>query len=266
MPKSFIPDLALTSIETITAFEVSTGAYKWTLDELQNATIDQTQDTQEVTGKGGRILNRLKRNKAVTISATNGLVSGGLLETQTGGEFENTLTKVMWTDYTTVNAAHKAITTWTAVGTAGAEIKALYIRNTNGSLGEKLEQAAAAADGKFIYTPANKELGFYDNVAENTEIVVFYERQIQADVLTNESDKYSGKATLYIDAMAEDNCANVYHVQIYVPKADFSGEFSLEFGDNQAVHSFEANSLAGGCGNGNFYWTYTVFGEGTEDA
>ena len=260
-----IADLALTSIETISAFDVSTGAYKWTLDELQNATVAQTQDMQEVTGKGGRILNRLKRNKAVTISATNGLISGGLLESQTGGEFETKTTKVMWTDYLTVNASHEATTTWKAVGTTGAEINALYVRERNGALGAELEQASTVAAGKFTYTPNTKQLVFHSDIVEGTEVVVFYERQISADVLVNESDKYSGKATLYIDCLAEDNCANVYRVQIYVPKADFSGEFSLEFGGDQAVHSFEANSLAGGCGNGNYYWTYTVFGVNTAD-
>lgn len=255
-----IADLALTSIETITAFDVTTGAYKWTLDELQNATVAQTQDTQEVTGKGGRILNRLKRNKAVTISATNGLISGGLLETQTGGEFDHGVTKVMWTEYPTVNS-NAAHTTYKAVGTTGKEIDALFIRNDDGTLGKELKQDAAVADGKFTYDPDTKAFAFNDGeIEDGGEIVVFYERNIQGDTLTNESDKYSEKATLYIDALAEDKCAKVYRVQIYVPRADFSGEFSLEFGGDQAVHSFEANSLAGGCGDGKYYWTYTVFG------
>jgi hypothetical protein len=265
---TMIPDLVLTSIETISAFELSGagGAYKWTLDELQNATVAQSQETQDVTGRQGRLLNTLKRNKSVTISATNGLVSGGLLETQTGGTFSTKTTQVLWTDYLTVNASHKATTTYTAVGTAGAEIEALYIRNADGSLGAKLEQAGTAAAGKFAYAPATKELTFHTDVAENTEVIVFYKRQISADVLENRSENYSGKAALYIDALAEDNCSNVYHVQIYVPKADFSGEFSLEFGDSQAVHSFEATAQAGACGNADYLWTYTVFGENTADA
>jgi len=264
-----IPDLVLTSIETISAFELSGagGAYKWTLDELQNATIAQSQETQDVTGRQGRLLNTLKRNKSVTISATNGLVSGGLLETQTGGTFSTKTTQVLWTDYLTVGAAHDATTSYKAVGTAGSEIEALYIRNADGSLGAKLEQVASTvATGKFTYTPNTKKLQFHTDVAEGTEIVCFYKRNISADVLENRSENYSGKCALYIDALAEDNCSNIYHVQIYVPKADFSGEFSLEFGDSQAVHSFEAVAQAGACGNADYLWTYTVFGENTADA
>ena len=37
-----INDITITSLETINAFDIATGAFKFTLDELQNATIAQT--------------------------------------------------------------------------------------------------------------------------------------------------------------------------------------------------------------------------------
>lgn len=260
-----INDITITSLETINAFDVVTGAYKFTLDELQNATIAQTQERVDITGKQGRKLNSLKRNKAVTISGTNGLVSGGLLELQVGSEFENKTTTVLWTDYLTVNT-NAAATTYTAVGTAGNEIESVYVKNTDGTLGKELTQDATVAEGKFTYTPASKALAFNEGeIEDGTEIVVFYMRQIQADVLENMSDKYSGKCALYIDAFAEDKCANVYRIQFYIPKADFNGEFSFEMGENQTVHAFEAESLAGACGTDGALWTYTIFGANAED-
>ena len=75
-----INDITITSLETINAFDIVTGAYKFTLDELQNATIAQTQERVDITGKQGRKLSSLKRNKAVTISGANGMISGGLLD------------------------------------------------------------------------------------------------------------------------------------------------------------------------------------------
>lgn len=259
-----INDITITSLETINAFDVVSGAYKFTLDELQNATIGQNEDKSEITGKHGRKLSNLKRNKAVTISGTNGMVSGGLLELQTGCSFENKATEVLWTDYTTVTG-NKANTGFKAVGTTGAEIEALYVKNTDGTLGDALEQAAAAADGKFAYNPESKELSF-EGIADGTELVIYYKRKIVADVLENDSETYSGKCALYIDALGEDKCANVYRIQFYVPKADFSGEFSLEMGENQTVHAFEAEALAGACGAGGKLWTYTIFGVNSEDA
>lgn len=260
-----INDITITSLETITAFDIVTGNYKFTLDELQTASLAQSQESTEVTGKAGRKLATLKRNKAVTVSGTNGLVSGGLLEMQTGGKFENKATEVLWTDYLTVKSS-AANTQWKAVGTTGAEIEALYVRNADGTLGAGLEQAATAAAGKFTYDPSTKALGFHTDVADGSEVVVYYKRKIIADVLENESDNYSGKCALYIDALGEDKCANVYRIQFFIPKADFSGEFSFEMGDNQTVHAFEAEALPGACGAGGQLWTYTIFGANTADA
>lgn len=260
-----INDITITSLETITAFDIVTGNYKFTLDELQTASLAQSQESTEITGKAGRKLATLKRNKAVTVSGTNGLVSGGLLEMQTGGKFENKATEVLWTDYLTVKSS-AANTQWKAVGTTGAEIEALYVRNADGTLGAELEQAATAAAGKFTYDPSTKVLGFHTDVADGSEVVVYYKRKITADVLENESDNYSGKCALYIDALGEDKCANVYRIQFFIPKADFSGEFSFEMGDNQTVHAFEAEALAGACGAGGQLWTYTIFGANTADA
>lgn len=262
-----IQDITITSLETITAFDITTGNFMFVLDELQNATISQTQEKTDITGKQGRKLASLKRNKAVTVSGTNGLVSGGLLELQTGSEFENKLTTVMWTDYITVTG-NAAVTSYIAVGTAGNEIESVYVKNSDGTLGDTvLTQDAAVAAGKFTYDPATKALAFNEGeIADGTEIVVYYLRQIQADVLENMSDNYSGKCALYIDAFAEDKCANVYRIQFYIPKADFNGEFSFEMGDNQSVHAFEAESLSGACGTSGALWTYTIFGANAEDA
>ncbi len=258
-------DIIITSLETITAFDVVSGDYLFTLDELQNASIANTEEKTDITGKAGRKLSSLKRNKAVTVSGANGLLSGGLLELQSGGTSTNAPTEVMWTDYLTVSS-HAATTAYKAVGTAGAEIEALYIRNSDGTLGTKLTQDASAAAGKFAYAPATKELTFHTDVADKTEIVVYYKRKITADVLTNSSDNYSKKATLYIDAIGEDKCSNVYHIQFYIPKADFSGEYTIEMGDDQTVHNFEAEALSGACGAGGTLWTFTVFGENAADA
>lgn len=260
-----INDITITSLEVITAFDIVTGNFKFALDELQNATIAQTQEKTDITGKQGRKLNSLKRNKAVTISGTNGLVSGGLLELQTGGEFENKATTVMWTDYLTVSE-NGATTSYKAVGTTGNEIESVYVKNADGTLGEALTQDAAVAAGKFTYDPLTKKIAFNEgDITDGTEIVVYYFRKIQADVLENMSDNYSGKCSLYIDAFAEDKCANVFRIQFYIPKADFNGEFSFEMGDNQSVHAFEAESLAGACGMSGALWTYTIFGANAED-
>lgn len=261
-----INDITITSLETITAFDIVTGSFKWVLDELQSATINNSQETTDITGKQGRLLNTLKRNKAVTVSGNNGLLSGGMLETQVGGTFKKQATSVMYPDYLQVDN-NTAVTTYKAVGVEGNEIESVYLRNADGTLGSVLSQGATATTGVFAYDPATRTITFAEGDVENgQEIVVYYFRTIEANVLENLSDQYSEKVALYIDAFAEDKCANVYRVQFYIPKADFSGNFDIQMGDSQSVHAFEARSLAGACGATGALWTYTIFGEDTPDA
>lgn len=266
-----VADLAITSLDVIKVYELS-GTPWFVMDELQDTTIANTQEKEEITGKGGRKLSSLKKNKGVTVSGTSGLISAGMLEAQTGGTFSHeTAAPVAWTDYLVITD-DAATTEFKAVGTEGAEIEGLYLRNADGSAGDKLEQAEAVAEGKFAYDPATKKLTFAaDAYEDGTEIVVFYTRNVEADVLTNESNSYSKTVRMYIDGTAEDPCGNVFHIQFYIPKADLNGEFDLQLGDSQSTHAFEAESLSGGrCGAGvgskGALWTYTVFGVNTADA
>ena len=249
-------DLSPVSLETITAFDVVTGSYLFTMDELQNATLAQGEEKIDITGKQGRKLTSLKRNKTLTISGSNGMLSAGMLELQTGSKFKAEATEVMWCDYLTVSG-NAAVTTYTAVGTTGNEVPEILVKDANGIHVKTLTQGDAVAAGVFTYDPATKALAFNEGeIADGTEIVANYMRKIDAHV----------KAILYVDLLAEDKCSNVYRVQIKVPKADFNGEFSLEFGDNQTVHNFEAEGLAGSCGAGGMLWSWTVFGANAEDA
>lgn len=236
------------------------------MDELQNASLAQGEEKIDITGKQGRKLTSLKRNKTLTVSGSNGMLSAGMLELQTGSKFKNTVTEVMWPDYLTVSG-NAATTNFTAVGTVGNEVAEVLVKDANGVVVKTLTQGSAVKEGVFTYDPKTKALAFNaGEIADGTEIVVNYMRKIQANVLENMSDVYSGKAVLYVDLLAEDKCSNVYRVQIKIFKADFSGEFSLEFGDNQTVHNFEAEGLAGACGAGGMLWSWTVFGANAEDA
>ena len=54
-----INELSITSLDAITAFGINGGEQKFILDELQSATISNTQETVNLTGKGGRTIGTL---------------------------------------------------------------------------------------------------------------------------------------------------------------------------------------------------------------
>ena len=256
-------DIIVTSLDSITAFDITTNDYLFTLDELQSATVSQSEDTTEITGRQGRRLSTLKTNKSIEVTGTNGLISGGLMELQTGSEFvHNDEALVLKGERLTVES-NTATTSDTAVGTAGNEIYKVYVVEDQG-FGDTYTQDSATGSKKFTYDTQTKAITFSstDGAAlEGKTILVYYKAEVSGDELKNDAGTYAKKAALYIDATGEDTCANEYHIQFYIPKADFDGTFDIQMGDDQAVHEFTASSLAGACGaDGESYlFTYTVF-------
>lgn len=256
-----VQDLLITSLDTITCFSLQ-GEPRFILDELQDATIANAEEKVDLTGRAGRKLGSLKRNKAVTITGTNGMISGGMLEAQVGSAFENKEdAEVKRTEYLTVGADNTVTLSFDASGKAGEEISAVWVKDGSGVASKKLTQDTAAASGKFAYSTTDKKITFADaDVNEGDEVVVFYFSKVKAAVLSNDSTKFSEKLDTYVDCSGEDKCGNVYYVQVHIPKGDFSGEFDIALGDDQATHPFTIESLAGSCGAGGMLWTYTVFG------
>ena len=252
-----VSKLIITEVAQITAFN-NAGELEFIMDEVQNGTINNTQEKSDVQGRNGRKLASLKKNKAVTVSATNGVLVGGALAARTGTEVEQGTFNVRITDVMTVNS-NKCTTSKTAVGVTGAEIGTVYIKNANGSLGEKLEQDSAAAAGKFAYDPTTKELTV-DGIADGTELVAFYDVEVESARISNDSEKYSKVLKLYIDVVLQDNCDVEYAGQVIIQRADVSGEFELSLGGDNFAHSFEAESLAGGCTGSTNLWDLIVYG------
>ncbi len=252
-----VSKLVITEVAQITAFNAA-GELEFIMDEVQNGSIKNTQEKSDITGRNGRKIASLKKNKAVTVSATNGVLVGGALAAQTGTEVEQGTFKVRITDVMTVNS-NKCSTSKTAVGTAGDEIGALYIKNANGSLGTKLEQDATAASDKFTYDPATKEITV-TGIADGTEVVAFYDVEVDSARISNDSEKYSKVLKLYIDVVLQDSCDTEYAGQVIIQRADVSGEFELSLGGDNFAHSFEAESLAGGCTGSTNLWDLIVYG------
>ena len=252
-----VSKLIITEVAQITAFN-NAGELEFIMDEVQDGSIQNSQEKSDVTGRNGRKIASLKKNKAVTVSATNGVLVGGALAAQTGTEVEQGTFKVRITDVLTVTS-NKATTSKKAVGTLGAEIGTIYIKNANGSLGTKLEQDASASTGKFAYNPSDNSITT-DGLADGTEVVAFYDVEVESAKISNDSEKYSKVLKLYIDIVMQDQCDVEYAGQIIINRADVNGEFELSLGGDNFAHSFEAESLAGGCTGSTNLWDLIVYG------
>ena len=255
-----VSKLSITEIDQITCFN-NAGELEFIMDEIQNGTISNTQEKTDITGRGGRKIGSLKKNKAVTITAANGLVVGGALSAQTGTDIEYGTFKVRVTDVIVVNE-NKGTTTYKAVGVTGNEIGTVYKKNANGSLGDKLTQNSSTGTNQFKYDPETKTIDFDESeITDGTEIVAFYDIEVNSAKISNDSETYSKTLKMYIDVTAQDNCDNLYHGQFIINRADFSGNFDIQMGGDPTVHNIEAESLSGGCTGSTNLWDFIVYGD-----
>lgn len=269
-------NLILTTIDSMTMYSPQ-GELLFVLDDLQNISIQNDEESTEITGKGGRKLSTLKQNKAVTITGANGIISSGLLSVQTGGAYEESESyPVSWQESIRIEDPKTAYTTHKAVGFAGAEIKTIVRESFGGSLDtiNQLKQGTAPATGVFTYDPDSKKLEFADDEFETGDLIrVFYTRNVPATHISNPADEFSKMGMAIFDCTARDLCENYYRSQIIVPRADFKGTFTMDIGTEQAVHNFELEALASvsQCDRNttnqeSIYWSFVTFGRDVLDA
>lgn len=247
-----INDFTITEFVDFEAYLRDTGMLDFRLTELQNFTLNATQDKTELTGKNGRTIGYKKQNKKISGEGTYGMISAGLMKTQTGGEITNGKYKVKKSELKVVSGATLVIDA-KAVGVEGAEIAYLKVLAPNGSVSTTYEQGVSADAKHFAYNPTNKTIilpvdsSDHPVIADGTKVLYAYEREVEGTKVTNPSDNFSEVREVWIHCFGTDACDNEYYAAIRIARADFSGEFSLAIGGDQTVHNFSFDGMTDLC-------------------
>lgn len=234
------------------------------LEETQGTEFTSSADKSSLTGRNGRILKEIVKNPTFGISGTSALVSTALLRAATGATTEESeATKVRLPDIITIKG-NTATTAQKAVGSVGNEIGKMYVLQPGGGLGTAYTQAAEADATHFSYDPSTKTItlpvdGGSAVLANESKIVAFYDFETTGATTSVSGGTQSKTLKLYIDASGEDLCGNDVHIQFVIPKAQFTGEFTLSLGGDQTVHNFSANAMSGGCGGSDRMYDYIVY-------
>lgn len=271
-------NLILTSIDSMTLW----GPKKellFALDDLQNVSIQNNEETTDITGKNGRKLATLKQSKTVTITGANGVVSAGMLATQTGGAYDYKDTyPVSWAESLIVDDGECKLS-YKPVGLPGMEIRTIVRETVGGQIDtiHPLKQVNGTPEGEdeFSYDPVTQKLTFYTGSGLDQErylVRVYYTRNVAVTHVDNPADKFAAEGYAIFDCTARDMCQNYFRSQLVVPRADFTGNFTLEIGQDQVLHNFELNALASinGCdpdtlGQDSIYWDFIVFNRDADD-
>lgn len=255
----------INGIDSIIAFDLRTNECLFILDELQDATLEGDAEVVWQTGRQGRRLSAMKRNKTCTISANNGFIVGGLLAQQVGDfdpttDIENPTIAIPAFETPIVETAGEVKTEFTAIGTPGNEIGWIYARNRDGSQGRKFAQGASASATEFAYDPATRIITLPTGAFDiGDAVIVMYEYKTKGVKYTNRSDNYAQDVRLVCDIVVQDVCdGTLQHSKLVLPRVSVSDTFSFTFGSDPAVQAFSAEAIATICGGDRefFYWVF----------
>jgi hypothetical protein len=241
------------SIDRILGYNLSTNALMFILDELQDATLTNGEETVYGTGKLGGRISSLKKNKTAGLTANNGFVVGGLLASQWGTDAEVAGTATLSIPYFEVLTAGtggtSCTTTYAATGTAGAEIGFIYSVNSDGTQSTSYAQDTTAAATKFSYATATKVLTLPTSVfTEGDKVIVAYNYLAKGRKYVNKADVVSKNAKIVVELTIGDACETAeYPAYILMSNAALDGTFDLSLGGDQVVHSLTVNAIKNNC-------------------
>ena len=255
------------NMERISFFDLETGACEFVVDDLQEATMTNEQETVYATGKNGARIGSADRNKASRITATNGAIVDGVMAMQVGSEVEvgKHIVPRHFFQLTTADGVSVDVTV-KPIGSVGNEIPFIYKRNTDGTVGKPYPIGSSATAEAFKYDPSTKKITLPTGAFEAGETVyMFYDIEVDgAKKISNLENRFSSTGMVIADCFAKDICTEkAYFAKIIYPKAKMSGNFDLSFGNDPSVQSLEFEALVGGCATDSTkkLWDFIVFDE-----
>lgn len=267
----------ITEVVDFTLFGHADNKIVCALEELTTISIANNEETTDLTGKNGRVLDTMKQNKSVTITGSNGIISSGLISAQTGGTLEEVESyPVRWCETIQLTDPLGVTLQYKPVGLPGMEIMTIARELPGGAVDtlHQLSQGTAAATGVFEYDPTTKVIEFAEGEFEQGDVIrVYYTRNVPVSHVDNPSDTFSQEGKAMLNCTTKDLCGNYYHSQLWIPRAALTGNFTMDMGGEQALHNFELKALASvsqcdrtAMGQRGMYWDFITMLQDAEDA
>lgn len=259
----------VTGIDSIYGYNVNSDTdLQFEITEPQSFSINNTQDNVDLTGKQGRVIGTLARNKGVTISGSNGLFDVGLLAANTGEEATTGNGFYQYVEY--IEKKNITVSTFTAVSTVpGNEVPQVTVYVGDTSVVDKvLHQGATVSPGFYTYNPTTKRFVFDPtDITNGTMFRVIYNRYVNMTKVVNSAEVFGKTYHIIANCTGEDQCKNVKYIQFDIPYAKFDGNFNIEIGDSQSVQNFTARCEVDTCSikNRGIFWTARFIDDGTPD-
>jgi roadblock/LC7 domain-containing protein len=231
--------------------DVSTDVLEVLISDLKTAGLESNQENiYSEGGAGNSYITSHSFSKRLTGTAEAATYYNEMLSLLTGTDVvtgATTLSYVDGFDTPLVVNSDAATSTYTAVGTTGAEIVSLFEYNSDGSLGTQYTQVSGApATGEFSWA-AGTFAFFSGDIVDGTRIIANYYIASGASThtITSNVNEFSKIVKIELVTLVQDACSGVeYAAVLTIPKAKLDGSVLFDLASDGAVGtmnvSFEA--------------------------
>ena len=219
----------------------------FSLNQIQDLSLNQTSESQEVQDAFGVSIMELMRSKALEASANNAIYDFGLLAAQYGTEKVTATTdkklpvpamesfEVTGTEYTLKNTPIEAPT-------------AIYELNGDSTLGAKYVAGTAASATEFVYTDGKITLP--TGVKTGTEMFVMYEYESDSAIeVVNSANNFAKMGKMVFECLVYDVCDPETKIFAFLilPRFQLSNDFDWSIGGDNQQHAFSGKAHVDYC-------------------
>lgn len=263
---------ALKKVRKITGRDIATGKNKFIASDLKTVTFTGNAEVVWADGTDGAHLVGFDVNKVANLTADNGAIDIGYLETQTGGTFQKVKSgnAVLFTETLTTENGTDVTLSHKASGVAGNEIKFIYAVDETGDPDRQnaYVQNASESATEFSYEASSKKITLpTGKFQKGTQVYVeYFPTFSEYDEIMNDADKFSESVAVYVDAWFTDICTKKdVPLQLILPAGKVSGEINYQFGDQAAVQNLNIEAMTT-CGSKSLWGLYKYDMSKVQDA
>lgn len=219
----------------------------FSLNQVQDLSLNQTSETQEVTDALGVSIMELMRSKAIEASANNAVYDFSLLSAQYGTE-KVTATGEAKLTVPTMESFEVADTTYTLKHIPVADPTAIYALNGDSTLGAKYVKGTNASATEFAY--ADGVITLPTGVAKGAEMFVMYEYETENAIeVVNSAKNFAKMGKMTFEVLAYDVCDPETKMLAYLilPRFQLSNDFDWSIGGDNQQHPFSGKAHVDYC-------------------
>ena len=219
----------------------------FSLNQIQDLSLNQTSESQEVTDAFGVSIMELMRSKALEASANNAIYDFGLLAAQYGTE-KVTATADEKILVPTMESFEVTDVNYTLKHTPKSAPTAIYALNGDSTLGAKYTKGTAASVTEFACV--DRALTLPTSVANGTEMFVMYEYESDNAVeVIDSANNFAKMGKMTFECLVYDVCDPETKIFAYLilPRFQLSNDFDWSIGGDNQQHAFSGKAHVDYC-------------------